>query len=294
MPILFSIVIPTYNRADFIQMSIESILAQTYQNFEILVVDDGSTDHTAEVLQKMDSSKIHYFRKTNGERGAARNFGILRAQGDYITFLDSDDVLYPQHFAEAIQLIIKHQNPAIVHLGYEMKDAQGNVLAKNNQRTGNLNDQLVAGNQLSCAGVFVKNEVIKAHLFNEDRAMAGSEDWELWLRLAARFPIYYSNTITSAIINHENRSVLNIEAEKLVKRLYLVSEYLQKDPIFRAKYGNKLNTLRAHSDLYIALHLILANQKKIGLKYALKALRTLPKVIFTRKFIVIVYKFLFK
>jgi glycosyltransferase involved in cell wall biosynthesis len=294
MPIFFSIIIPTYNRADFIKTTLESVLNQSYQNFEIMVVDDGSTDHTADIIQSISSDKIHYFQKKNGERGAARNFGILKAQGDYITFLDSDDVLYPNHFAEATRLITENQNPAIVHLGYEMKTPEGNILSQNNQRKGNLNERLLDGNHLSCAGVFVKNEVIKANLFNEDRAMAGSEDWELWLRLAAQFPIIYSNTITSAIINHENRSVLNIDEQKLVKRLYLVSEYLQKDATFIAKFGKKINIITAHSDLYIALHLILANQKQKALKYAFKAFKASPKVLFTRKFLAIVYKFLFK
>ncbi|MCU0445216.1 MAG: glycosyltransferase family 2 protein [Microscillaceae bacterium] len=292
MAILFSIVIPTYNRAEFIQHTIESILKQTYQNFEIIVVDDGSTDHTAQVVQDIQSDKISYFYKTNGERGAARNFGILRAKGDYVTFLDSDDIIYPHHLAEALQLIQNEKSAAFLHLAYEVKDPQGRVLWQVQHR-GNPNEQLLYGNHLSCIGVFVRRDIIQQNLFNEAREIAGTEDWELWLRLAARFPIKYSNAITSAIINHETRSVLNVDETKLTNRLYLALAALQKDEVFKQKYGKKIKVIYAHADLYIALHLILAKQKIRGIQYAVQALVNSPSVSFTYKFWVILYKFLF-
>lgn len=290
--IFFSIIIPSYNRADLIAHTLESVLAQEYPHFEIIVVDDGSTDHTEEVLAPFLNAQVHYFRKENGERGAARNFGIQKAKGDYITFLDSDDIVYPNHFSEAIKVIYAREEPAIFHLAYEMKNPDGKIISQYNQRQGNINQQLIYGNLLSCIGVFVRRDVIHQHSFNEDRALAGSEDWELWMRLAARYPIYYSNEITSAIINHEERSVLNIRVDKLIRRIELAYHYLLEDEAFKHKFGKFRRPMLAHLQLYLSLHLVLAQHKKQSFYYILQALKNHPQVFFTKKFIVILSKLL--
>ena len=101
--ILFSIIIPTYNRASLIKETINSVLLQDYPNFEIIIVDDGSTDDTENIVKSIEDSRINYHKKTNAERGAARNFGIKLAKGEYITFLDSDDILYVNHLTNWVK-----------------------------------------------------------------------------------------------------------------------------------------------------------------------------------------------
>ena len=286
----FSIIIPTYNRADFIEATIQSIAKQDYRFFEIIIVDDGSTDHTEEVVSKYNVDNLHYYKKENEERAAARNYGILKAKGDYITFIDSDDLVYENHFKEAINVINRYQRPEVFHLAYEIKDDQGNILHQNNQRKGDINKQLLKGNLLSCIGVFVKNEVIKANLFNPDRELSGSEDWELWMRLASKYPIYYSNVITACMIQHESRSVMQVDEKKLKKRIDLAYNYLLADPHFKNKYGRYKNLVRSHLLLYIALHLIIARSKKRGWAYVTQAIKINPNIIFSKKFLVILYK----
>ena len=105
--ILFSVIIPTYNRADFITKTIHSVLSQTYTNFELIIVDDGSADNTERVIRKVEDPRIKYHKKDNSERGAARNYGTNKAKGDYITFLDSDDLLYSKYLEEANSFIKK-------------------------------------------------------------------------------------------------------------------------------------------------------------------------------------------
>ena len=97
--IKFSIILPTFNRANFITKAIESVINQTYKNWELIVIDDGSTDNTEEIIQKFikKEKRITYYYQKNQERSAARNNGIKRAKGDYICFLDSDDLYYPTH-----------------------------------------------------------------------------------------------------------------------------------------------------------------------------------------------------
>ena len=127
----FSIVMPTYNRAGLIIDSIKTAIAQDYPNFEIIVVDDGSTDNTEEVVLALQNPKIRYHKKLNEERAAARNKGAELAKGDYVTFFDSDDYLYPNHLSEAVKLIEKNQKPEMIYLAYNVMDTNNHQ----NQRT---------------------------------------------------------------------------------------------------------------------------------------------------------------
>ena len=99
MDLIFSIIIPTYNRAHIILRAIESVKIQTFSNWELIIVDDGSTDHTEDTIRKIDDPRINYFKKNHAERSAARNFGIAKAKGKYICFLDSDDYFLKDHYS---------------------------------------------------------------------------------------------------------------------------------------------------------------------------------------------------
>jgi len=99
-----SAIIPTYNRATLVKEAVESVLAQTFRDFEVIVVDDGSIDNTRSVIETMDDNRIRYFCKNNGGCASARNFGMAKAHGDFIAFLDSDD-LWPKNF---LQVMLNH------------------------------------------------------------------------------------------------------------------------------------------------------------------------------------------
>jgi glycosyltransferase involved in cell wall biosynthesis len=286
--LLFSIVIPTYNRAQLILKTIQSVLDQSWQNFEIIVIDDGSTDKTEEVVRSVSDSRLQYHRKVNAERGAARNFGTARSRGHYINFLDSDDLLYANHLAEAQRLIKLHEQPEIFHLGFETRKDYGQLLSRMNNLKGDLNDQLLCGNLLSCNGVFLRRDVATSYPFNEDRLLSGSEDWELWLRLASRFKIYYSNQITSLVVNHEQRSVLNVDETALVNRKNLILKYLSEDEAFVRKYGMQKNMVASEMASYTALHLALGGMTKSAWKYLIESLATRPASLFRRRTLAVV------
>ena len=150
----FSIIIPTYNRANFIKKTMQSILNQSYTNFEIIVIDDGSTDNTKEIIDSIDDIRIQYYFQENKERGAARNFGTKKAKGKYITFLDSDDLFMPTHLEQAFKFI-KLNNPNIFHQQYQISD-EGKT--KKIIITTPIQKALIKGNPLSCMGVFIMRE----------------------------------------------------------------------------------------------------------------------------------------
>jgi glycosyltransferase involved in cell wall biosynthesis len=281
----FTVVIPTYNRADFISKSITSALAQRFQDFEIIVVDDGSTDHTEEVVKSIKSDKITYHKKKNEERAVARNTGARLGKGKYVNFFDSDDLLYPNHLEEAHRVIQEHGEPEFFHLGYDVKDPEGNLLSTMNTLEGNLNDRLIKGNFLSCNGVFVRRDIALKHPFNTDRDLSASEDYELWLRLAARYPLRFSNTVTSTVVNHELRSVLVINRDKLIKRQNLFIKYLWEDQVARKKYQKYKGLVLAEVYTYIALHLAITKKHRGDvIEYLTRSVFTRPATLGTRRF----------
>jgi glycosyltransferase involved in cell wall biosynthesis len=281
--ILFSIISPTYNRKTFIEKTIRSILAQTYPHFEIIIVDDGSRDNTKTVVKAIGDKRITYYRQENGERGAARNFGIARANGDFVTFIDSDDVLYPNHFEEAINLLKTNPMAEVFHLAYEVRDTDANLLSTT-KHWRNLNEQLIRGNVVSCIGIFIKQGLLAGDLlFSENKTLSGTEDWLLWLRFAARHKFYYSNTITACMINHAGRSVLNSDEQAMLTRTNLLMQGLRSDDRFMVVYGHYLGRIEAHMLSYTALHLQLRKNKNDALAYLIKAVKLDARELFTRR-----------
>jgi len=284
----FSLIIPTYNRAYHIEKTIRSVLGQSHPDFEIIVVDDGSTDNTEAVIKNINDQRIRYFKIENSERGHARNFGAAKATGDYITFLDSDDILLPDYFRNAIECIEKYHRPPFAHLGYEIVDSQDKLLFKVDYIKEDDISCLVTGNPLSCTGCFLRKDISREFLFNEDRNLAGSEDWELWFRVLASHGIKPDNRISARMYNHEARSVM-VEAQekKLVQRKELALKYAFKDPRVREKYNPFYKKIDAFGDAYIALHLVLLGDKKRSLFYTRKFVKGYPGALFTKRFLVI-------
>jgi glycosyltransferase involved in cell wall biosynthesis len=288
--LFFSIVIPTYNRASLIKKTIDSILNQTYTNFEILIVDDGSTDNTEDVINQISDPRIHYYKIPNSERGFARNYGTKHSQGDYITFLDSDDVLLPNHFSNATESLKKYNTPPFLHLGYEIVDSNNKLLFKINKLKNDHINFLIRGNSLSCNGCFLRKDIAKQFLFNEDRNLSGSEDWELWFRVLANCGIKVDNRVSATMYNHENRSVsLSLgEEKKLVLRKELALKYAFNDQKVKEHFARHYREIDAFGDSYIALHLALSGHIKRSIRYLTKFVLHYPAAVFSKRFFVII------
>jgi glycosyltransferase involved in cell wall biosynthesis len=287
---LFSVIIPTYNRANLIKKTLDSVLEQTYFLFEVIVVDDGSSDNTAEVIRPLLAEpRIRYFKIKNSERGAARNFGVSKSEGQYITFLDSDDVFLPWHLQVAHEKIEENHQPPALHLGYEMHHSNGRIDSLP-LLPSPVNDKLLEGNFLSCMGVFLRRDVALQFPFDEDRALSGSEDYELWLRIAARVPILTFPEVTSRLINHDMRSVIQADPKKLMTRISLLEQKLLHDEKFMQRFGNKMTMFSSYRTLYLALHLALSGERGQALKSLLLTAYHYPYVIFSYRFAVALKK----
>jgi len=293
--ILFSIVIPTYNRENFIVKTIQSVLSQSYSSFELLIIDDGSTDNTEKVVEKVKDERIKYYKKKNAERGSARNYGTNKAEGDYITFLDSDDLLYPKCLEEANLFIASNNAINIFHQLFEVKNTTGKVIRSADYSNNNVFKSLITkGNFMACQGVFLRSNFAKSNLFKEDRKLAGSEDYELWLRISATTNIVINPVVTSALIQHPERSVVKVDIDRLITRKELMLHYLFSNKLINSNLLKYKRALKTGAYSYISLHIALSKQsKKTALKYLFKAIMQSPLFIFKRRFFAILKHLLF-
>ncbi|MCX8080384.1 MAG: glycosyltransferase [Bacteroidia bacterium] len=280
--IFFSIIIPTFNRAHLIEKTITSCLNQNYRHFEIVVVDDGSADGTEEVIKQIQTDKIRYYRIPNSERGYARNFGAGLAKGNWINFFDSDDLFYQNHLSYAFEVIRDHPGIKIFHLSYEI--IKGNFSHKPNVKS----EHLIFGNVFSCNGVFLEKSFFLQNKFIEDRTIAGLEDWELWLRISAKHEIKTFHKITSAIIQHNERSVMQIDKEKWIKKTETFISYVENNLDIRKKYNKKMALFYCGAYTYLALHLAFDKRyKKEAVMYLIKGLSQYPLFVFKKRFFAI-------
>jgi glycosyltransferase involved in cell wall biosynthesis len=187
-----SVVIPTYNGAKYIRESVESVLRQEYRDREIIVVDDGSTDGTRQLLEPyMRERAIRYLFQENGGPARARNTGIRAAQGRYLAFLDADDVWLPEKLALQMELLKRRPECLAVHTDLEVRDAGGGVLKNalyaNAAREGWLfDDILLCRSWIFLSTVLVARTVIdNVGLFSE--TLPTAEDTNLLLRIARTY-----------------------------------------------------------------------------------------------------------
>jgi glycosyltransferase involved in cell wall biosynthesis len=279
---LFSVVIPTYNRATLIGQAIASVREQTYPHWEIIVVDDGSTDNTESVVRAFADRRITYVKQENKERGAARNAGVAHSIGDIVTFLDSDDSFLPEHLSVAAEAFSEHPDFSVFCTSYEIR---GERKTRKVIHYGKMNAHLITANPLSCHGVFLRREVLMQDRFHEERELAGVEDWELWLRIASRHAIHSTPRITCWMREHDKRSVINTTPEQLEARFRLFIRLVNEDREIMDMMNYDDFGFRASCYSYMALHLALTkNYRRRAIYWLMRACVESPSMIFTRRF----------
>lgn len=196
---LVSVVIPTYNRADTIAETLNSVIAQTYQNLEILIVDDGSTDNTAEVIAPfLADPRVKFIGQKNLERSATRNHGILESSGEYLAFLDSDDMWYPRKIEMQTAFMETHPEVGMCScrtalINDEMKSPMPPMDDFSEVKIGRMLAELVCYkvNFLSPSWLIRRQCFYEVGLYENLPWIIKHEDFDLNLRLAGRFPVAY-------------------------------------------------------------------------------------------------------
>lgn len=202
----FSVVIPCYNGAKTLPDTLNSVCAQTFKDFEVVVVNDGSTDSSLDVLESYsDSLPLKIISQSNAGLGGARNTGILNSIGEFVAFLDQDDIWFPQKLAIAYDSLKASGADLVCH----WEDAQLNGITQGILKHGpytSYYDILFKGNCLSPSAVCVRRKSLEeVGLFSIEEGGHLCEDWDLWLKLAnhdAKF--VYHNEVLGICLLHEN------------------------------------------------------------------------------------------
>ena len=191
---LVSIIIPAFNKANLTAKTVESVLAQTYPNVEIIVVDDGSTDDTREKLAPFHG-RIQYVYKENGGACSARNAGLRLAKGEYVGFLDCDDLYVSNKIELSAGYLEQHKDAGFVHTAAYFIDRDDNIVVgeyshPQSYYNGWITRRLILGNYICNSTVIARRSCFdKAGLFDE--TIFPPADWDMWLRLSEHYSIGY-------------------------------------------------------------------------------------------------------
>ncbi len=208
---IVSVIIPTYNREEFIRDAIESVLSQGYKDLEIIVVDDGSTDDTKLAVDgyvQRYSEKIFYFYQKNAGPASARNLGVRHARGEYIAFLDSDDLWTPDSLEKRVALLKSNPDAGLVYGAYqrftdgEMLGHDGSDVFYSNLPAGNVYQDLLMKCFIFTTAVFMRKSVFEA-AGGFDESLCIGEDYDLWLRVANNCKIFPVNGIVAQYRQHK-------------------------------------------------------------------------------------------
>ena len=268
----FSIVVPTFNRSYLIGTTIDSVLEQDYTDFELLIIDDGSTDDTKQMIQKVyaNEPRIRIISQPNAERGAARNNGIRNSTGKYICFLDSDDKMLDDHLSVLKEAIVKNDYPDFIstkfYLARNGKNYPGDIVGL---KEGFYDYHIfLNGNPLAC-NICVKRENPDLKYFVEDRSFSIKEDWLFLLQNLRHHHLFLVDKITILMEDHDERSMRKDDQliiEKTKKAYKWINDNIQLP-------NHEDEILRAHVHFFIAVHSYLDGERKPAISNVIKAIR---------------------
>lgn len=264
----FTIIIPTYNYGHFIEECLHSVIHQTYQNWECIIVDNASTDNTESVCHTfLKDERIKYYR-LNANKGPspARNYALNIASGDYILFLDADDLIEPQKLEKAAK-VITEAKADLVFTDYSLFNSDDKALTNRVSFSGDfkkglitapeIRRKLINGNIFAISCIVTRKSILKeVNYFDEN--INYNEDWDLWLRISGLDVAFYyddGKDIHTLIRNHTSSHSKDLFAMYLAGLYVCKKNYNAQDKagreIFRAKIGSHRYGLKIRLiDLY--------------------------------------------
>lgn len=238
-----SIVIPAYNKAALTVKTVESALKQTYKNIEVIVVDDGSTDNTQQLLYPyISSNRIKYFHKENGGACSARNVGIKLSTGDYIALIDCDDIYLPEKIELSINYLENNPDFGFVYTRAYFIDEQDSILREYPNRkiihSGWIAKQLLLRNFIPNSTVVVRKKYFeKTGLFDESVFIPA--DWDMWLRLSENYKSGYINLPLTRYRISSNYTLNNLEQSEREEAVILEKAF-KRNPGININFKNRI------------------------------------------------------
>jgi glycosyltransferase involved in cell wall biosynthesis len=267
----FSVVIPTFNRANLIVPAIKSVKTQSFADYEIIIVDDGSTDNTQDVVADMRIPELRYVRTENLERGHARNTGLHLATGDFVVFLDSDDLFEKDHLQVLFDAI--KANPACNFFAskYRFLTSTGAIKPSGiqNLRQGFYSYiDLLKGNFLAC-NFCVRHINSKIKKFEEERRFSIMEDWMFLVENLRYERLYLVNEFTVLLRDHQDRS-MNSNNQRIIERRTIATQWIEEHVTLSRE---ELKVMWAYSFYFCAIHAYLDHKKVQAIRFVLDAIK---------------------
>lgn len=218
-----SVIVPVYNGAETISKTLESVLAQTYKDIEIIVVNDGSTDDTLSVISAFEKDRVRVFSQKNSGAPAARNYGLAQAKGDYISFIDADD-LWSKDKVESQVAVLDHSDPkvGVVYSWTALIDSKDTVFSYLPKKAciGDVYKRILTTNFLISGSNAMIRKVCIDQVGGMDTSLKYTDDWDFFIRLASvchfsvvpKYQIYYrqSNTSITAQVSKSELGSLDV------------------------------------------------------------------------------------
>ncbi|HEY1195828.1 glycosyltransferase family 2 protein [Flavobacterium sp.] len=262
----FSVIIPLYNKENFIGNTIQSVLDQTFQDFEIIVVNDGSTDKSEEKLLSFKDSRIRYFSKKNEGASTARNYGIEKANSDFITFLDADDYWYPTFLETMFTNISKIPEQKVFSAAIEIDTSkkiipsQYSILKSGNEFEIVNYFQASMKETVLCTSCAVFHKTVFDKAGNYDTKIKSGQDTDLWIRIGLLYPVVFSWKILARYVYDPKSLSKN---SKWIKEKMDFSKYEEAE-----KTNPDLKKFLDLNRFSLAIKSKLAGEKALFTKYA--------------------------
>lgn len=269
----FSIVLPTYNRAHMLPKAIESVLSQTFNDWELIIVDDGSTDDTKKIVEGYTDQRIKYIYQDNQERSAARNNGIEHATGEYICFLDSDDYFLPEKLDSVNRFIATQTETEIIFydgITYKVGEKINKIelpIRKENESVF----EFLLMNPLGSMQICANSSILKKYKFNTKLRIG--EDVELWIRIAEKYKfVPIINSYHTILVEHDERSVNLKNANSAIEQLKMLNYLFSKDDS-GSKFRRKIKKRALSNSFFnIGKYFMYSNQRMKALFWILRSL----------------------
>lgn len=282
-----SIIITTYNREIYLKETISSILSQSYGNFELIIIDDGSTDNSKEVISSFVDERIIYYYQQNKGQNSARNKGMSLSQGEYIAHVDSDDLWKSTKLEKQVHILNKKKDIDLVYCGTRLIDNKGFFIKKLkiHKHNGFVLDKLLMSNFLYNGSniLFRKSCLEKVTCFDE--SVNRMTDWQFYLNFAIFYKFYSIPEYLVLYRIHDTN--MSINYKKYEKNGFKILHKIFKEPIVKKRYSHLKRLAYAMRYRFLAHRCLELNKTRELRQYVIKAINISPDILYKSNILLI-------
>lgn len=276
-----SIIIPAYNAIKYLPETLESVLNQTFTNFEVLIINDGSSDSIVEWAADIIDPRVKLISQTNQGVSAARNTGIKKSKGEYIAFLDADDLWEATKLEKQLQFLKNNPSLGLIHTAMMLIDGEGKSLGRTfiSNVEGDALKALLEQNTIVTSSVIVRRNCLET-VGSFDNSLRSSEDWELWVRIASRYPFALIKEPLVFYRQHPHNTTKNWQM--LEQDLHSIEQVFRSVP---QKLSYLKNHTYAHANIYLAWKSLQTGYCKQAVYFRNQAIKHYSLIILSHKLI---------